>query len=136
MKGNQLFRRKPTIKLIQKLVKCFGFKNINDKKNISKKDFNRFKVISKINNIVPELRKYYIPCKAKIYLKKINNNTVMTILRQYLRIYKYCVISKEKYYKGEKFIIYSLKPLNSIDYKVVGTNKNIKKCKYITINFD
>ena len=37
----------------------------------------------------------------------INNNSVMTILRQVLRTFNYVVVSREKYINGEKLINYN-----------------------------
>ena len=60
------------------------------------------KVIDKMQKLSPELKKYYLPCKAKTYLNELTNNSVMTILRQILRPHNYAIISREKYINREK----------------------------------
>ena len=136
MARNQLFKKVPPLKLVLQLLNCFGFRDLNDKKSISKKNFNKFNILEKIIKLLPELNKYYLPCKSKIYLKKLNNKKIMTILRQCIRNYGYRIISKEKYSKGEKFMIYSIKADNPSNYKLISTNLDISKEKYIIINFD
>ena len=65
-------------------------------------------VLENIEKLIPELRKYYLPCKAKTYLTFLTDNSVLTILRQLLRPYNYIIVSREKYINGEKLINYNL----------------------------
>ena len=124
MGRHQLFREIPPKELVLKLLKCFGFKNFNDKRCVCKKYFTRMNVIENIKELVPELLIYYLPCKAKTYLTFLDNNSVMTILRQLLRPYKYVIISREKYINGEKLINYSLNNMKNIEFKPIISNNN------------
>ena len=63
-----------------------------------------------MNQIIDELTKYYIPCKAKKYLDHLNEKKCITILRQFLKIHNHTLISKEKYIKGEKQLFYQVIP--------------------------
>ena len=124
MGRHQLFREIPPKELVLKLLKCFGFKNFNDKRCVCKKYFTRMNVIENIKELVPELLIYYLPCKANTYLTFLDNNSVMTILRQLLRPYKYVIISREKYINGEKLINYSLNNMKNIEFKPIISNNN------------
>ncbi len=76
-------------------------------------------VIQKMNELLPELRKYYLPCKARAYLNELTNNSVMTILRQVLRPHNYVVASREKYVNREKLINYNLVNKNEINHETI-----------------
>ena len=66
------------------------------------------KFTDKIIELKPELEKCYLPCKSRTYLNDLNNKNVITILRQIVRPHGYLVYSREKYIRGDKFIIYQL----------------------------
>ena len=76
-----------------------------------------------------ELLRYYIPCKAKIYLLNIDEKRCITILRQFLKVHNYTLMSKEKYVKGKKSLFYQVIPIQ-ID---MDTNRESEK---VIINFD
>ena len=77
-----------------------------------------------------------MPCKARTYLNDLNEKNIVTILRQILKHFNYNIISKEKYLRGEKFILYNI--IANTD--VQEDEHNVKhlqiKKKSITINFD
>jgi len=124
MGRHQLFKQIPPKDLVLKLLNCFGFKDFNDRRCICKKYFSRMKVIENVGNLVPDLIKCYLPCKAKTYLNFLDNNSVMTVLRQLLRPHKYVVISREKYINGEKLINYSLNNMKNVEFKPILSNNN------------
>mgnify|MGYP003389742723 CR=1 FL=1 len=119
MGKHQLFKETPPIELVIKIAQCFGFENLNDKGCICKKYFTTMNVIEKMNALLPELKKYYLPCKAKTYLTELNNNSIMTILRQILRPHNYVIISREKYINREKLINYNLVNKNEIELEPI-----------------
>ena len=49
-----------------------------------------------------KLDKYYLPCKAKIYLLNINEKRAITILRHFLKVFNYKLYSTEKYINKKK----------------------------------
>ena len=109
---NQLFKKKPSKELVEKLINTFGLMGFNDDSFFSKKETDKNNTISKINNLVPILDEYYLPCKKRIYLRDINYKRSITILRQCIKIYNFVLKSKEKYIKGDKLIIYQIVPLD------------------------
>lgn len=122
MGKHQLFKEIPPKELVNNVLQCFGFEGFEDKRCICKKYFQKMNVIDNIKKLVPELTKYYLPCKAKTYLMLINNNSVLTILRQILRPYNYIIVSREKYINGEKLINYNIMNKNKIEYKPIVPN--------------
>jgi len=125
MGKHQLFSKIPPKELIIKLLNCFGFTDFNDHRCVCKKYFKKLKILENIESILPELQKYYLPCKAKTYLFKLTNNSAMTILRQCIRPYNYVVIGKEKYINGEKIINYHIESKVKTQLIPIIENENI-----------
>ena len=126
---HQLFRLLPSREFVKNYLQLFipsGFdiyyqfykQNIIDKNVINKMNISYFK-----NNF----KKYYLPCKYNKYFIKINEKNAITILRQVLKIYGYNISSKEKYERGNKYLIYNLVKIFNIE----NYNVNITK-----LNFD
>ena len=76
-----------------------------------------------------ELVRYYIPCKAKKYLTDLNEKKCITVLRQFLKMQNYTLMSKEKYVEGKKILFYQVIPMQ-IDMK---TNRDSEK---VVLSFD
>ena len=108
---NQLFRISPDFKVLEKLLRQFGIKGINDNHSFTKLNLIDLGTVNEINMMKNELNKYYLPCKSKIYLINIDERKCITILRQFLKIHNHTLISKEKYIKGNKFLSYQVIPL-------------------------
>jgi len=109
MVKNQLFKTLPTIEMINKVLLCFNIDSLDTGKvTFCRKDIINFNSVSKLNTIKNDLKEFYLPCKARTYLNDLNEKNIVTILRQILKHHNYNVISKEKYLRGEKFILYSI----------------------------
>jgi hypothetical protein len=137
MPKNQLFKKIPTKEILNKVLLCFDIDDLqNGKVSFCRKDIVRLDSVSKLNNITDLLKEYYLPCKARTYLNDLNEKNIVTILRQILKHFNYNIISKEKYLRGEKFILYNI--IANTD--VQEDEQNVKhlqiKKKSIIINFD
>lgn len=131
MVKNQLFRILPDSNIITILLKTFGLTSLTDTKFFTKKTMIEMNTIDKLNKIKDDLYQYYLPCKAKVYIENITLKKSITILRQFLKVHNYTLISKEKYIENEKMSVYRLIEL---DEKIIKkTNKPRKK---ITISFE
>jgi hypothetical protein len=104
----QLFKQTPDNDILLKILNTLGIDEFKEEFSFRKKDFFLLGTIDKMKLIENDLRKYYYPCKAKLYLDNIDENKCITIIRQFLRFFGHNLISKEKYNNGEKYIIYSL----------------------------
>ena len=123
--NNQLFKIIPKINVLLDIIKCFGLNNLDEKKYFSKDDLSKINSVDKIKHL--NLEKYYLPCKSKIYINNLNNKKIITILRQFLKLYKYKLLSREKYINKKKIIIYYIIKLSEINYKpiILQDNKTI-----------
>ena len=117
MKKDQLFKKNPSNELFQKVLNAFGLTDLNDKRSFSRKDLQYIKTVNKVNELKNELNDCYLPCKARTYLSGLTEKNVITILRQILKTRNYTAVSREKYMKGCKFIIYNLTKLEQQIYK-------------------
>ena len=133
MSKNQLFKKNPSDELFITVLNAYGFKNLQDKRSITRDYLKKEGTVNKINGLKTELEKYYLPCKARTYLNGLNEKNVMTILRQILKTKNYTIISHEKYIRGEKFINYKLDSYESKVYNPI-ISKNSSNSP-ITISF-
>lgn len=117
MKKDQLFKKNPSNELFQKVLNAFGLTDLNDKRSFSRKDLQYIKTVNKVNELKNELNDCYLPCKARTYLSGLTEKNVITILRQILKTRNFTIVSREKYMKGCKFIIYNLTKLEQQIYK-------------------
>jgi hypothetical protein len=124
MKNNQLFRKNPSLDLFNRFIKIFGLIDINDSRKFTKNTLIINKTSEKFNDFLKELEEYYIPCKIDKYLKNINEKKLITILRQIAKVFKYNVISNEKYINSKKVLQYSLEKNESI-FEYINYNLKI-----------
>ena len=85
----QLFQQMPDEKFLLKLLICYDITDINDNKEFSKCDLIDLQIINRIEDLIPELVLYYLPCKYEMFLNNITINKCITILRQVLRLFNY-----------------------------------------------
>ena len=123
---NQLFRERPDKDFIIKLLNCFDLKDLNDTTEFTKDKLNKIKTIDKINNLLPELVIYYLPCKYNMFLKNITINRCITILKQNLKIFNYKLKKREHVINKNKVIYYCL--YNNVENDILIENNNPKKC--------
>lgn len=140
MKKDQLFKKHPSDELFLKVLKAFGLNDLNDTRSFTRKDLKILRTVEKLELILDQLKQCYLPCKSRTYLNGLTEKNSVTVLRQILKTRNYTVLSREKYMRGEKFIIYSLTPLETKAYHPILNNqvnkKKIVSDKPILITFD
>ena len=140
MKKDQLFKKNPSNELFQKVLNAFGLTDLNDKRSFSRKDLQYIKTVNKVNELKNELNDCYLPCKARTYLSGLTEKNVITILRQILKTRNFTIVSREKYMKGCKFIIYNLTKLEQQIYKpltdIPSETENTDTDKPIVLTFN
>jgi hypothetical protein len=129
MVKNQLFRINPDLAILLSVLETFGLDDLNDTKFFTKKSIKELGTVDKINDISEGLRKYYLPCKARNYLDGITEQKCITILRQFLKVHNYTLITSEKYIDKVKMGTYRL---IKIDDKNSIPKKKVKKTTVIS----
>lgn len=133
---NQLFKIVPSFELVTEVIKTFGLTDFNDNRNFSRRDLSILGTVDKIIELKPELEKCYLPCKSRTYLNDLNNKNVITILRQIVRPHGYLVYSREKYIRGDKFIIYQLIPSEQRYYRPMAIDNSLDSKQQAIVRFD
>ena len=137
MTKNQLFRKIPPQNIVIKILNIYGLKDFDDRHFFSRKDLETIKCIDYLNKHIKDLlSEYYLPCKSRTYLNDINTKNAITILRQIVRLYDYNITSKEKYIKGDKFIIYQLVPIIEKKYKPINIENKKENEVACIVTFD
>ena len=126
---NQLFKVSPNIEITEKILENFGIKGLDDNHSFTRDNLYDLNTVENINDMYTDIIRYYIPCKGKKYLVELNEKKCITILRQFLKIQNYTLMSKEKYINSKKTLFYQVIPLQ-IDMK---TNRDSEK---VVISFD
>ena len=108
MVKNQLFRISPDTDIINSLLKVFGLTSLNDTNFFTKETLKENNSIVQLNGMKDILKQYYLPCKAKNYINDITDKRCITILRQFIKVHGYTLISKERYINCKKTNVYRL----------------------------
>jgi len=107
MNNYQLFKSIPNKSILDKLENIYPIKDFREKRiTFTKQDMIEFNTIDKLNEYLPTLKTFYLPCKQKMFLNCLCFRRAMTILRQILRIFSYKVLSKERFTKYKKHYEY------------------------------
>lgn len=119
MVKNQLFKTEPSEILCTEVIQAFGLKSLDDTTCFSKKDLEVSNVVTRLYELKPKLEECYIPCKARTYLNDITPKNSITILRQIMRCVGKKIVSKEKYHRTSKYIIYQVVSMNEKTYQPI-----------------
>jgi hypothetical protein len=115
MKINQLFKEKVPEDLLQDILSAFGLRDIHDDSCFSKAHLEGIDTLEKMKRLRDSLIRYYLPCKAKVYLNAMTLSKCITILRQILKLYQVKMISKQKYINYRKKTIYMIVKNNDVN---------------------
>ena len=133
---NQLFTRKPELKLVSKIIKNIGLVSFKDRREFTIKDMEQHNAVSRMTADKSILEDLYIPCKHKLFIEDLTEKKCITICRQILKLYNYDIISTEKSVNNKKVLFYKLASLKEKllekKHNKQSTKKNIKK-EYIII---
>lgn len=131
MKIHQLFRDYIPEELFLKLLRVFGIPK-DASMNIysfSKEDLEAKHILIHIQPIIEEVRTYYIPCKADIYLDDLTIQKCITILRQISKLFQKVLVSYQKYVHHRKITFYCLRDNTTMQRKISF------RCQPIKIEF-
>ncbi len=130
MAKNQLFKVLPDRNFVVELLNLYGIKDFYDTHYFTLANLISLNTLKNVIDITDKLENFYIPCKAKVYLKNINLKRCIVILRQFLKCHNFTLYSKEKYFKKIKHTT----------YRIISDNEGIttpdKKSNSIVVSFD
>jgi hypothetical protein len=122
---NQLFTETPDLDFLNKFLNLYGINNLEDSVEFSKYELIDLNIVDKIEDLIPELVMYYLPCKYEMFLTNMNVNKCLTILRQIIKLYNYELKKREHVQNKKKSIYYHLNKINNTNIKI---NNNKSKC--------
>jgi hypothetical protein len=103
----KLFRRDPPREFVETILQRLGFQGFNDLRWFRRDDLRQ----ERLEELLPELEAYYLPCKAVRFLHTWSDHTLLTILRHILRVYEYTLYAEERVSGGEKQTVYQIQPV-------------------------
>lgn len=106
----QVFQKLLPPELIKEIVGFFGIYALEKRKSFQNIDLEKLGTLQKMKAKLPELRQYYYPCKAKLFLNEENLTLrrAITILRQIISIKGLTLEVREKFVKKAKILIYTV----------------------------
>ncbi len=112
MPKNQLFKITPDSYIVNALLAAFGLESLEDSRYFTKNNMYESDTLERVIELQDELREYYLPCKARIYLESLTDKKCVTILRQFIKPFHYKCMGLEKSLKGHKQMTYRLLPMD------------------------
>jgi hypothetical protein len=125
MTKDQLFRKIPDDDLFFKLLNIYGIKDLNDNHPFTRNDIKTLNTMEKILSLKDRISECYVACKFRQYFNIETEKNLITILRQFLKTRNMTLVSKEKYVKGVKFLVYNMQAISVEDNEVETNNTNI-----------
>lgn len=106
----KIFRHEPARDYVDGILRELGFLGFHDLRWFSLDEIS----LKSLDDWLPELEPYYLPCKAKRFLHEWTPGSILTVLRHILQCHNYHLVKEERLYKGLKQTLYQLQPLNSL----------------------
>jgi hypothetical protein len=102
--NKRLFRKIPSEEFVIEILEHLKLQGLQEKRWFTKDEL----FIDTVDEWLPLLEPYYIPCKAKRFLLNVNSSRVITILRHILHPIGYDLRTQERMYKLQKTTMYQL----------------------------
>ena len=100
-----MFRVAPPFELVEQVLRSLKFSGVHDKRWFTKDEFP----MESLEEWLPFLEPYYLPCKAERYLHKdVNQQRVITILRHLLKVHSIELKTQERMVNGRKTTLYQV----------------------------
>ena len=108
----KIFRQRPPLELVERILESFGLRSINDKSWFSKPQIR----ILNLEELLLELEPYYMPCMASQLKEPLTQSRAITLLRQVLKEHGSSIKIVEKSTGGKKELWYSINtPLSNLE---------------------
>lgn len=102
--NKRLFRKIPSEEFVIEILEHLKLQGLQEKRWFTKDEL----FIDTVDEWLPLLEPYYIPCKAKRFLLNVNSSRIITILRHILHPIGYDLRTQERMYKLQKTTMYQL----------------------------
>lgn len=122
MKYFQLFCEQPTTEFMIDFLKCYGLNGFDDTVEFSKGDLVELHTVEQLEEMLPEIILYYLPCKAKIYMNDLNEKRAITVLCQFLKLFSYKLSRKERIINKKKIIFYKIQKIEDTKLHIYNMN--------------
>lgn len=99
-----LFRKKPELDLVKDILRGLKFTGLTDARLFHKNDIS----LEAFEEYLVLLEPYYLPCKAKLFLRNFDSNKAITVLRHILRAHGYRLRAYEKLIQNKKQTFYQI----------------------------
>ena len=100
-----MFRKCPPLEIIDQVLRCLKIGTLAEKRWFSKEEL----CIDTLDEWLPLLEPYYLPCKAERYLQRgITQSRVITILRHLLKSNKIELKVQERMVNSRKTTLYQV----------------------------
>lgn len=104
----QLFQKRPHMKLVVKCVKSLGFSGLMDKHGITRNDMEMYNIQALFRDITDELAEIYKPNKFNQFCTSLTVKSCITITRQLLKTIGYELVGKEIMLNNKKTVLYKI----------------------------
>ncbi len=132
MKINQLFRKKMEDPHLTQFLNCYGLSGLNDRTPFSKNRLLERGTVGQLEGMVQELEEYYLPCKSKVYLRNLTTKRAITILKQFIRVHGYILLSTEMNSNNCKVIFYNI--LSEVELSRSKTMRTFSQTSMLAFN--
>jgi hypothetical protein len=100
----KLFRKEPPREFVEEILGHMGFLGFHDLRWFSKDEIR----VSTLDEWLPALEAYYLPCKAERFIHRWSSASVVTVLRHILHSHGYHLEKEERLYNGRKTFLYQI----------------------------
>lgn len=109
MASKRLFRKSPPKELVNEVLHHLHLLGLHDLRWFTKEEL----CADTLDEWLPLLEPYYLPCKAKRFLTEMDRSRIITILRHILQPLGYQLNTQERMYKTQKTTLYQIQPIES-----------------------
>lgn len=107
--AKRLFRVIPPKELVIEILQHLRLLGLHDLRWFTREELN----LETLDEWLPLLEPYYIPCKARRFLEDMDATRIVTIVRHILQPHGYELHTQERMYKTSKATLYQIQPIQS-----------------------
>ena len=120
--SNKLFRTPPPREFVEEILQHLKLQGLHERRWFSRDELS----LATLDEWLPLLEPYYIPCKAKRFLSDMTPARVVTILRHILHPLDYDLRTQERMYKLHKTTMYQIvNRVGEITHDLSGTELRV-----------